>query len=375
MNCREHQEFFSDLYDGNLPAERRRELEAHLAACAECRGEYGEFSSSLHALREGAVPVPGDTFVRAIVDTARSETERIALFQNTGVRRPTTRRTVSPRRPLWAIPAVAAAALGAFALGFLVQKQAADQEIKDLQDQIARTRIETPVREPDRPVVTNQQIIEQFAKEQGLELVDGEWLSAATRGRLEKGETKIDGKWVDAKKEIERLKTEMANGAPGDLDPKALEAKVFEQHDLVRRGDRIMPRAWSEALDKGKAIGANGETLDLEELAADKLRDLGFVKLDGKWMTSEQRTQVLAARRIQKGDGVAAPAALVRALDGLEIHAPTAFRNLMIYPLVATGDRTVAAATLPDALAALDIVDEINALQVRVKNKGDADVV
>src|SRR4026209_249955 len=106
MNCREHQEFFSDLYDGNLPPERRRELEAHLASCAVCRAEFEEFSSSLHALREGNVPVPGDTFVRRIAATARSETERIALYQNAGVRRPTTRRMTASRRPLWAIPAV-----------------------------------------------------------------------------------------------------------------------------------------------------------------------------------------------------------------------------------------------------------------------------
>src|SRR5687767_4103286 len=158
MNCRERQEFFSDLYDGHLSAERRRDLEAHLATCAECRAEYEEFSSSLHALREGAVPVIGEGFVRRIVDTARSETERIALFQNTGVRRPTTRRLTAPKRAVWAVPAVAATALVAFAIGFLVQKQAADREIKDLQDQIARSRPD-PIRIPtQRPEVPNQVI-------------------------------------------------------------------------------------------------------------------------------------------------------------------------------------------------------------------------
>ena len=374
MNCREHQEFFSDLYDGNLSPERRRELEAHLAECAECRTEYEEFSSSLHALREGNVPVPGDTFVRRIVDTARSETERIALFQNTGVRRPTTRRTVAPRRPLWAIPAVAAAALAAFALGFLVQKQAADQEIRELQEQISRAENRPAIKNPEPVQFDNQKFIEQFAKEQGLSLVGGKWISTEIRDRLEKGETKIDGKWVDAGKEIERLKSEMAKGAPGELDPKALEARVFEQHDLVQRGAWILPRKWAEGLDKGQALGANGEIKDLEELAADKLRDLGFVKLDGKWMTSEQRTQMLAARSIQKGDGSAAPAALVRALDGLVIGPPLGFRNLMIYPLVAAGDRAVAVSTLPEAQDKLEFVDEGNALQVKVKNKGDADV-
>src|SRR5688572_11558811 len=224
MNCREHQEFFSDLYDGNLPVERRRELESHLATCPECRAEFGEFSSSLHALREGSVPVPGDVFVRRIVDTARSETERIALFQNTGVRRPTTRRSIAPRRPLWAIPAVAAAALGAFALGFLIQKQAGDQEIRDLQEQLANRQRE-PIRKQDiRPVITNQEIIDQWAKEVGLVKVGDLWMSADLRDRLNRGEMKVGDTWIDAKKEIDRLKSEIAKGTPGELDPRALEA-------------------------------------------------------------------------------------------------------------------------------------------------------
>src|SRR5688572_6010228 len=137
MNSREHQEFFSDLYDGHLAPERTREMESHLAACPTCRAEYEEFSESLHALREGAVPVPGDPFVHRVVETVRSETERIALFQNTGVRRPTTRRTTAPQRSVWALPAIAASALVAFAIGFVVQKHAGDQVITDLQEQLA----------------------------------------------------------------------------------------------------------------------------------------------------------------------------------------------------------------------------------------------
>ncbi|HZL73401.1 MAG TPA: DUF6569 family protein [Planctomycetota bacterium] len=376
MNCREHQEFFSDLYDGNLAPDRRRDLEAHLASCAECRAAYGDLSESLHALREGSSPVPGEPFVRNIVETVRSETERIALFQNTGMRRPTTRRTVSTRRAAWALPAVAAAALIAFAIGFLVQKQAADQEIRDLQEQIARALRETPTPEPPRPVVTNDVIITQWLREKNVVNVDGLWMSTDLQDRLKKGEVLIDGQWVDLKKEIARqVADELAKAAPGAPDPKALEDKILEKHDLVRRGEWILPRKWSEALDKGQVLAAGGEPKDLEDLVGDKIRELGFVKLDGKWMTPEQRTQMLAARKIQKGDGAAAPAALVKALDGLEIGPPLGFRNLMIYPLVAPADRTVAAATLPDALAALEFADEGNALQVRVKNKGDADVV
>jgi hypothetical protein len=136
MNCREHQEFFSDLYDGNLPPDRRRELESHLASCPECRAEYGELSESLHALREGAVPVPGDPFVHRVVETVRSETERIALFQNTGVRRPTTR---GRRRPggLWALPAIAARRWSR-SRSASRPETAGDQVISDLLEQLGK---------------------------------------------------------------------------------------------------------------------------------------------------------------------------------------------------------------------------------------------
>ena len=377
MNCREHQEFFSDLYDGNLSADRRRELEAHLASCPECRAAYGDLSESLHALREGSAPIPGEPFVRNIVETVRSETERIALYQNTGMKRPTTRRTVAPRRAAWALPAIAAAALVAFAGGFLIEKQAADQEIRLLQEQISRAENRPTIKNPDLNTAPfdTQKVIEQFAKEKNLVLVDGVWMNAEIRDRLNKGEMLIDGQWTDAKKEVARqVAVELAKAGPGAPDPKAVEDKILEKNDLVRRGDWILPRKWSEALDKGQVLAAGGEPKDLEDVVGDKIRELGFVKLDGKWMTQEQRTEMLAARKIQKGDGAAAPVALVRALDGLEIGPPLGFRNLMLYPLVATGDRAVQVSTLPEALAALEFVDEGNALQVKVKNKGDADV-
>ena len=374
MNCREHQEFFSDLYDGNLTPDRRRELEAHLASCPECRAEYGEFSESLHALREGAVPVPGEPFVRKVVETVRGETERIALFQNTGMRRPTTRRATAVRRATWAFPAMAASALVAFTAGILIQKQATDQEIRDLQHQVANSQRE-PVRTPDlRPTTTTQQIIEQFLKEENIVKVDGDWMSATVHDRLKKGEMQVEGQWVDANKEIERRVAAGVAKTDGGVDVQALRERVIEELGLVKRGELMIPRAWAEALDKGQVLAANGETKDLEELVGDRFRELGFVKLDGKWMTPEQRTEILAARRIEKGDATAASAGLVRALDGLEIGPPLGFRNLMLYPLVAKGERPPAMATLPEAMAALEFVDEGNALQVRVKNKGDGDV-
>jgi hypothetical protein len=107
----------------------------------------------------------------------------------------------------------------------------------------------------------------------------------------------------------------------------------------------------------------------------DKVRELGLVQHEGQWMRPEERAELLAARRVERFG--AGPATVVsRALEGLEIGPPLGFRNLMLYPLIAAGERAVAVTTLPEAVAAdrVEITDDVNALQVRVKNKGDADI-
>lgn len=48
---------FSDHYENSLSAERTRAVEAHLATCERCRGEYDRFRNALGAL-SGLLRVP-----------------------------------------------------------------------------------------------------------------------------------------------------------------------------------------------------------------------------------------------------------------------------------------------------------------------------
>jgi len=130
MNCREYQEFFSDLFDGELPPDRKADLERHLGSCAPCGAEYASFTDALQALQGAAARPAGEGFVSGVIEAAQQEAERQALYQHTGMRRPSTRRLVAPRRMAWAIPALAASALAAFAVGFFIQKQAGDRAIR-----------------------------------------------------------------------------------------------------------------------------------------------------------------------------------------------------------------------------------------------------
>jgi len=385
MNCREHQEFFSDLYDGNLPADRGRELEAHLAGCADCRGEYEAFSASLKALQEAGERAVPEAFVRRVMDTARAESERQVLYQNTGMRRPSTRRFVVPRpRALWAIPALAASALVAFAVGYFIQKQAADRAIDDLKEQLAKSKPvdhgSTPA--PEEGVVwegnqrfTIADFVPRWLEKIGYAKFGDTWISKEMRDRLERGEAWIDGKWVLAKAEIERRVQEEMAKVTGVTDPKAARDRIIEELGLVKRGDGYMAKAMADALDRGLVISPTGEALALDDVVAEKLHELKLVRHEGRWMSEEQRTELLASRRIEKPGGVA-NTAVTRALDGLEIGPPLGYKNLTLYPLIAASEKSVAVTTFPEAFGngKVDITDE-NSLQVRVKNKGDAALV
>jgi len=385
MNCREHQEFFSDLYDGNLPADRGRELEAHLSGCDDCRGEYEAFSASLKALQEAGERAVPEAFVRRVMDTARAESERQVLYQNTGMRRPSTRRMVVPKRAVWAIPAIAAAALVAFAVGYFIQKQAADRAIEQLKNDLANNPAvdKGPIAAPEEGVVwlagkryTTDQYTELILGKLGI-VKDGAGLMAREiKEHLDKGEMLVEGKWMSAKGEVDRRVQEELAKSTGAPDPRAIEDRVIEKLGLVKRGGGYLSKAMAEALDRGLVVSPTGEALSLDELVADKLHELKLVRHEGRWMSEEQRTELLASRRIERPGGVA-NTAVTRALDGLEIGPPLGYKNLTLYPLFAAADKTVAVTTLPEALGAgkVDVTDELNSLQVRVKNKGDADLV
>jgi hypothetical protein len=52
VTCRDAREWFSDLLDEALEPDRRRDVEAHLAGCAECRVELDRLRATVAALRE-----------------------------------------------------------------------------------------------------------------------------------------------------------------------------------------------------------------------------------------------------------------------------------------------------------------------------------
>jgi anti-sigma factor RsiW len=76
MICTDLTPLLSDLLDGDLPADARAAAEAHLAACAGCRGEYRALRRTVRFVRRNAATplVPGTpggvyaNFNRAIAD-------------------------------------------------------------------------------------------------------------------------------------------------------------------------------------------------------------------------------------------------------------------------------------------------------------------
>jgi hypothetical protein len=102
MRCDHVIELFTRYRDGDLDAATRREVEAHLAACAHCRDEFASLDAvcaSLRELRPEPAPATLVSDVRARL-AARPERPRAVLLR-------------------WALPAAAAAALVVVAFGVL----------------------------------------------------------------------------------------------------------------------------------------------------------------------------------------------------------------------------------------------------------------
>lgn len=59
MTCRQLIDFLTDYVDGDLPAEQRRQFDAHLEECGECRRYVTQFTSTVkltHAAAAEDVP-------------------------------------------------------------------------------------------------------------------------------------------------------------------------------------------------------------------------------------------------------------------------------------------------------------------------------
>ncbi len=380
MTCREYQEFFSDLHDGELADGLRRDLEAHLGACPSCAAEHAAFLRSLKALRAAAAPAASPGFVLRAVAAARREPAS----------RPSTRRLAAPapRRAPWAVLAAAAAVLVAFTLGSLLQKDAAEARLEALRIENEKLRGGAPGPSPgpsrlpdgmaavDGRLVPVAELVEREFARRGLVKRGEAWVSAELQDRLERGEMLVAGKWVRADEELARRIDEWKKANPPDA-PAPSEEELLAKLGLVRRERWILPRDLADALAAGKVVGADGAARDPGELVDAALAELGLVRHGGRWMSAEQRAELLAQQKVRRSEFLGQETAVTRLLDDLTIGPPRVYKNLLLYPLSAAKDRAPAVETLHEASAdgRVDLLDDYTALQVHVRNRGTAEVL
>ena len=58
IRCTEVLDDLSDYFDGDLPAERVDQIEAHLRGCDWCERFGGDFAAAITGLRERLAPAP-----------------------------------------------------------------------------------------------------------------------------------------------------------------------------------------------------------------------------------------------------------------------------------------------------------------------------
>lgn len=76
IRCGEVLAELSDFLDGELPAERRAQVVAHLQGCEVCERFGGAFADAIHALRRGEVSHSSEE--SAVYDRLRVRLEQVS---------------------------------------------------------------------------------------------------------------------------------------------------------------------------------------------------------------------------------------------------------------------------------------------------------
>jgi anti-sigma factor RsiW len=362
--CAGHEQLFSDFYDGSLGEERRREVESHLMACAGCRADYAVLQRSLRALAaKGPVSAPLGFELMARRAAASQEAAQL--------------------KPSFAPAAVAAAVVVAFAIGYLIQRSAASGRLEEQAKRIESLKkdLEEARRPVDRPDNiarihgVDYPIEEYLARHfDGLGLVKqgNGWVPREWKERFERGESIVDGKWVNVSELIRTKAAEIVKAMPPPpVGPS--EEEILAKHDLVRLGELYLPRSFFEAVQAGRVL-KDGKWHEYRDVVAEILRDKNLVEHDGRWMTESERQELLAASRIQNPGSLDTPA--TRVLEKLAIAAPMGTKNLTIYPLTSAASRETGLTTLHDALGSGKVeITDASPLLVKVKNLGETNLV
>ncbi len=360
--CVGYEQLFSDHYDGSLAEERRREFQAHLMACAGCRADYAAFTRSLRALSaKGPVSAPFGF-------------ELVA------------RRAAAPpvKTPSLMPVAIAASVVLAFTIGYLIQRAAVSSQLDE--KNAAIKKLNKDLDEARRPVVRRDNVaringvevpIEEYLENHlaamGLVHEGKGYIPREFKERFAKGESLVDGKWITVKDEIARHVKDALDKVPKAVAPPT-EAEILAKYDLVQTADGYIPRSYVERLQAGEILTAEGKWRSYREIVADALRDRRLVEHEGRWMSEEQRAELLAAQRVKNPGTASSP--VTAALDGLVIGAPSGWKNLTLYPLSAPAPRAAGWTTLHDALGTGKVeITDAGVLSAKIRNGGAVDLV
>ena len=332
-------------------------------ACEGCRADYAAFMRSLRALAaKGPVSAPLGFELMARRAAAAPPVKAPSLL------------------PV----AVAAAVVLAFAIGYLVQRGAVSAQldeksaaIKKLNEDLEKARKPVVVRDNvaringvEMPI---EEYLERHLEAMGLVHEGKGYLPKEFKERFAKGESFVDGKWISVKDEIARAVKDAVDKVPKPVQPPT-EAEILAKYDLVQTADGYIPRSYVEKLQAGEILTAEGRWRSYQEIVADALRDRRLVEHDGRWMSEEQRAELLAAQRVRNPGTANSP--VTAALDGLVIGAPGGWKNLTIFPLSSKIPRPAGWTTLHDALGTGKVeITDAGVLTAKIKNSGAVDLI
>ncbi|MBI3268919.1 MAG: zf-HC2 domain-containing protein [Planctomycetes bacterium] len=398
MECQEIREQLSSFLDEEVELAERWRVERHLRGCAACRAELsglGEVGRRLKAADDHAHGAAGGN-ARGVADgdgcgpraavATEARTFREATLQ--AAREAVAQRgrgSAAWRRAMpWVVPLAAGLVLAA-AWGFLGRAGAGRGTPNDPAAGIAdasgvrKAAPAAQAAQPQRPPSTLARYAELLAhvdtrdaagnhklgvwcEEQGLHAQAEERFrhvlaldpdDYATRTRL--GDVRVKGAWLPRAEAVAR----------GFVEYKGRWV-LHEERANLEKGLRFYQGEWRTP----------------EQILTAK----GFVCDDGLWVTPDEREalareRAAAARsRAETEDVIVRTAAsgsapdAIRALDGVVVGAPLAYRRLAVYPLFTAGDPRSRVITLSEAARAgeVEVRDDAG---VTIENRGERPIL
>ncbi|GEM_PF-4139859 len=368
MECKDARDRFSSFVDGELPPIDQMAFTEHVAACERCRADLRALETALTDLRNATVPRPAIPLADQVLKRLQDRPSLIRL-----------------RVPAWAAALLVALA-GAFALS--LRSDAPARPLADTMRDAGYVQVGgqwLPAAEAKlahdgqlfrdgRWVSAEDQKDDAFRSEGFVRAPDG-WERSGERDALLAGRVRTKDGWTSLDELRERVFQEaglvrLGEGWIAATEKKNLDQGLVRTKDGWKTRDQIASDVAAGTAEPTEEVGGVTLSLDIarriregdvltkdgivssKDLATALIEGQGFVSHQGRWMTREDRDDLLASALVRSDTNRGERNAVTAYLDGLVVGDPVKHGLISVYPLTARAEIRAGGLLLSSDIAA-----------------------